>query len=75
MIETLKLSVSEGSDAVPPNARSHVVLLSGRFLDQEVALVRLNFGIDHGNDVAMKMCVRSESEMLCEAIHQIVQDA
>ena len=75
MISTLGLTVSEGSDIVPPNSRSHIVLLSGSFLDQDVALVKLNFGIDTANNVAMKMCVRSKSQQLCEAIHQIVQDA
>ena len=75
VINTLGLSVSEGSDIVPPNSRSHIVLLSGMYLDQHVALVKLNFGIDTANSVAMKMCVRSGSQQLCDAIHQIVQDA
>ena len=75
VIGTLGLAVLEGSDIVPPNSRSHVVLLSGRYLDKDFALVRLNFGIDASNDVAMKMCVRSKSELLCEAMHQTVQNA
>lgn len=38
-------------------------------------LVRMSFGIDAGNNVAMKLVVRAETMELSEAIHQIIQDA
>ncbi len=38
-------------------------------------LVRMSFGIDASNNVAMKLVVRAESFELSEAVHQIIQDA
>eukprot|EP00951_Prasinocladus_malaysianus_P049133 scaffold666341_cov50-Prasinocladus_malaysianus.AAC.1 len=65
----------EGTDVVPPNSRSHTVLMAGTFVGYKQVLVRLNFGIDGSNNVAMKLCVRSEDEDVSDAIHQIIQDA
>lgn len=75
VIGILGMVPCEGTDAVPPNSRSHTVLLSGTFVGGLQALVRMNFGIDGGNNVAMKLCVRAEDEDVSEAIHQIIQDA
>jgi coatomer protein complex subunit gamma len=71
----LGMAPAEGTDAVPPNARSHAVLLAGTVVGGARALVRLNFGIDAARNVAMKMAVRSESAEVSEAIHGIIQEA
>ncbi|KXZ54500.1 hypothetical protein GPECTOR_4g565 [Gonium pectorale] len=75
VIGILGMQPCEGSEAVPPNARSHTVLLAGIFVGYQQVLVRMSFGIDAGNNVAMKLVVRAESLELSEAIHQIIQDA
>lgn len=71
----LGMQACEGSDAVPPNARSHTLLLSGVVVGDAAVLVRLAFGIDAGRNVAMKLAVRSESPDVSEAIHAIIQEA
>mmetsp|Transcript_28720 Transcript_28720/g.80856 ORF Transcript_28720/g.80856 Transcript_28720/m.80856 type:complete len:893 (+) Transcript_28720:167-2845(+) len=75
VIGILGMQPNEGTDAVPPNSRSHTVLLSGTFVGYKQVLVRMNFGIDASSNVAMKLCVRAESEDISDAIHQIIQDA
>ncbi|GAB4819163.1 hypothetical protein N2152v2_006209 [Parachlorella kessleri] len=75
VIRILGMQACEGTDAVPPNARSHTVLLSGIVVGEVQVLVRLNFGIDMSKNVAMKLAVRSESPDVSEAIHQIIQEA
>ncbi|GIL83130.1 hypothetical protein Vretimale_11463 [Volvox reticuliferus] len=75
VIGILGMQPCEGSEAVPPNARSHTVLLAGIFVGYQQVLVRMSFGIDSTNNVAMKLVVRAESTELSEAIHQIIQDA
>ena len=72
---TLGMAPCEGSDAVPPNARSHTLLLSGVVVGEAQVLVRLAFGIDAQRNVAMKLAVRSASAEVSEAIHAIIQDA
>ena len=37
--------------------------------------VRLSFGIDASNNVAMKLVVRADSQDISDAIHTIIQDA
>lgn len=69
------LQVCEGTDAVPPNARSHSALLSGVFIGDVTSVVRLKFGIDSRREVAMHLTVRSESPEVSELVHQIIQDA
>ena len=64
----------EGTDAVPPNARSHTVLLAGEFPGGVQALVRLSFGVDAARQVAMKVVVRSADEAVADAVHRIIQD-
>lgn len=71
----LGMAACEGSEAVPPNARSHTALLSGMVVGEQQVLVRMQFGIDAGNNVAMKLIVRAETFDISEAIHQIIQDA
>lgn len=72
VITMLGMQPCEGSEAVPPNARSHTVLLAGLFVGNEQALVRLSFGIDAASQVKMKVVVRADSERLSEAVHAIV---
>lgn len=71
----LGMQACEGTDAVPPNARSHTLLLSGTVVGDVQVLVRLAFGIDATRNVAMKLAVRSESADVSEAIHAIIQEA
>ncbi|KAL4437499.1 hypothetical protein ABPG77_003480 [Micractinium sp. CCAP 211/92] len=71
----LGMQACEGTDAVPPNARSHTLLLSGTVVGDVQVLVRLAFGIDVQRNVAMKLAVRSESPEVSEAIHAIIQEA
>lgn len=56
VIGTLGMQPCEGTEAVPPNARSHTVLLAGIFLgDQQVSMWgRLWLGAGK----AVKVCVR-----------------
>ena len=57
----------EGTEAVPPNARSHTVLLAGTFVGNQSVLVRLSFGIDAGNQVCVRVCMN-----MCRAKLHIV---
>jgi coatomer protein complex subunit gamma len=69
----LGMAACDGSDAVPPNARSHTVMLSGRLVGDVPALARISFGIDLARNVAMKLVTRSDVPEVSEAIHQIIQ--
>jgi coatomer protein complex subunit gamma len=71
----LGMQPCEGTEAVPPNARSHTVLLAGQFLGDERALVRLSFGMGADGQVAMKVVSRADSEEASEAVHSIIQEA
>lgn len=75
VINILGMQPCEGSEAVPPNARSHTVLLAGVFIGHQQALVRLSFGIDGSSQVAMKLVVRAESDEIAEAVHNIIQES
>lgn len=76
VIAILGMQVCEGTDAVPPNARSHSALLSGVFIGDAASLVRLKFGIEASTrEVAMHVTVRSDSLEVSELVHQIIQDA
>ena len=37
--------------------------------------MRMSFGIDAGNQVAMKLVVRADTPEISEAVHQIIQSA
>ena len=71
----LGMQPCEGTEAVPPNARSHAVLLSGSFPGDRPALVRLLLGMDASGSVAMKVVSRAVDEGLSEAVHAIIQEA
>lgn len=73
VLGTLGMQTCEGTEAIPPNARSHQVLLSGKYIGDVLCLVRLSFGIDASRNVAMKIAVRSESPDVCDAVHQIIE--
>lgn len=75
VVATLGMQVCEGTDAVPPNARSHTSLVSGVFIGDVQVLVRLKFGIEASREVAMSVVVRSADAAVNETVHQIIQDA
>lgn len=65
----------EGTEAVPPNARSHTTLMSGTFVGDLQVLIRLSLGIDSSNNVAMKLAVRGESPTVSSIIHTIISES
>lgn len=75
VIQTLGMQPCEGTEAVPPNARSHTVLMAGIFVGNQQVLVRMSFGLDASGQVAMKLVVRADSLEISEAVHQIIQNA
>lgn len=75
VVRLMGMAACEGSDAVPPNARSHAVTLAGTVVGDAQVLVKLNFGMDAAKNVAMKMAVRSDSPETSEAVHLIIQEA
>lgn len=75
LIATLGMSPCEGTDAVPPNARSHMVLLSGKLVGDVSLLVRLSLGIDASSNVAMKLVARADSAAGSEFVHGIIANA
>lgn len=75
LIGTLGMAPCEGTDAVPPNARSHTVLLSGKLIGDVSLLVRLSLGIDAGSNVAMKLVARADSAAGSEFVHAIIANA
>ena len=75
VVRLMGMAACEGSDAVPPNARSHAAMLAGTIVGDVPVLVKLNFGIDASKNVAMKMAVRSDSPETSEAVHVIIQEA
>ena len=71
---TLGLQPCEGTDVVPPGARSHTTLLSGLFVGDIPILIQMKLGIDSSGDVAMKLTVRAEEIVLSELVHTLVSD-
>jgi coatomer protein complex subunit gamma len=65
----------EGTEAVPPNARSHTTLLSGVFVGNVTVLVRLSLGIDAASNVAMKLTVRADEGIVSDLIHMLISEA
>ena len=65
----------EGTEAVPPNSRSHSTLLSGMCVGEFQILIRMNFGIDELNNVTMKIVARSERLDISELVHKIISDS
>ncbi|XP_031479664.1 coatomer subunit gamma-2 [Nymphaea colorata] len=72
VINILGMQPCEGTEVVPGNSRSHTCLLSGLFIGNVKVLVRLSFGMDGPKQIAMKLAVRSESQEVSDAIHEIV---
>jgi coatomer protein complex subunit gamma len=75
VMQILGMTPCEGTEAVPPNARSHAVLLSGRLCGRGAVLLRMNLGIDAGGNVAMKLAARAETEDAAELVHTIISNA
>jgi coatomer protein complex subunit gamma len=75
VINILGCQPCEGTEAVPPNSRSHSTLLSGMCVGESQVLVRTNFGIDELNNVTMKITARSEQLDISELIHAIISDS
>jgi coatomer protein complex subunit gamma len=71
----LGMQPCEATEVVPPNARSHTCLLSGKFLGGVQVLVRLSVGIEAQKQVAMKLMVRSEDPAVSDIIHEIIANA
>lgn len=71
----LGMQPCEGSEAVPPNARSHTALLAGMACGFQQVLVRISFGIDAASNVAMKLVARAETRELSQAVHAIIEQA
>lgn len=74
VLETLGMYVCDGTDVIPPNARSHSVFVAGIFLGEAVCLVRLSFGIDTKKNVAMKLLARGNTIDAAEAVDLIIQE-
>ena len=73
--QILGMAPCESSEVVPPNARSHAVLLAGTYVGDIQALVRMNLGIDAAQNVAMKLTARSADPSVSDLIHQIIANA
>lgn len=71
VLESLNMAACEGSDAVPPNARSHTLLCAGSVMGLAVC-ASVKLGMDAGRNVAMKLTVRAEDEALCALVHELV---
>eukprot|EP00210_Caulerpa_lentillifera_P007221 g6908.t1 len=74
VLETLGMYVCDGTDVIPPNARSHSVFVVGVFLGDAICLVRLSFGIDTKKNVAMKLVARGSTIDAAEAVDLIIQE-
>lgn len=75
VIELLGMSVCDGTDMVPPNARSHAVSMSGTVVGDVDVFIRLQFGMSADQNVAMKVAVRADDPAFCEYVHSIIQQA
>uniref|UniRef100_A0A7S0SCE9 Coatomer subunit gamma n=1 Tax=Mantoniella antarctica TaxID=81844 RepID=A0A7S0SCE9_9CHLO len=75
VMNILGMQPCEGTEAVPPNARSHTTLLSGVFVGDVTVLIRMSLGIDAASNVAMKLTVRADELAVSELIHQLISEA
>ncbi|XP_068656175.1 coatomer subunit gamma-2-like [Aristolochia californica] len=75
VVNILGMQPCEGTETIPSNARSHTCLLSGVFIGNVKALVRLSFGVNGPKDIAMRLVVRSEDESVSKAIQDILEDS
>lgn len=74
VIAILSMHTCDGTDTVGPNARSHTLLVSGKFLGC-VVLARIQFGSQLDGNVAMKVIARAETEDVSEVLHQLIAEA
>eukprot|EP00850_Spirogloea_muscicola_P021555 SM000253S09044 [mRNA] locus=s253:58045:64400:- [translate_table: standard] len=72
VVYLLGMQPCEGTEAVPSNARSHTVLLSGIMTGYVQVLARLSFGMDAQKQVAMKLAVRAEQPSVADLVHEII---
>jgi len=70
------LAVASGSDAVPPHARSHALLLCGSVAGAGDVLVRAAFGATQDGNVMLKLAARGKggSTAAAEAVHAVIQE-
>ena len=70
------LAVASGSDAVPPHARSHALLLCGSVAGAGEVLVRAAFGATPDGSVMLKLVARGKagSTAAAEAVHAVIQE-
>ena len=69
------MSVCNGTNIIPPNARSHAVSMAGTVVGDVDVYIRMQFGMSADRNVAMKLAVRSANVAMCEAVHGIIQNA
>jgi coatomer subunit gamma len=72
MIASLGMSVAEGTDVVAPNARSHMVMLSGELCGGHRALARIQFGANPAGSVAIKATTRADDEDVSQVVQDII---
>lgn len=72
-IAHMGMFVAEGTDLVAPNARSHMLMLSGELCGGHRALQRISFGVDASGALVIKVVTRSESEDISQVLDEIVQ--
>ena len=75
LIELMGMSVCDGTNIIPPNARSHAVSMAGTVVGDVDVYIRMQFGMSADRNVAMKLAVRSANVAMCEAVHGIIQNA
>ena len=73
MIAHMGMYVAEGTDLVAPNARSHMLMLSGELCGGHRALLRISLGLDPSGGTVMKVVTRAGDSDISEVLNQIVQ--
>ena len=74
VVAILNMHPCDGTDAVGPNARSHTLLVSGKFLGATV-IARIQFGAQANGNVAMKVIARGDTEDVSDVLHQMIAEA
>lgn len=74
VLGVLGLAAAGGTDAVPPNARSHTVCVAGGLPGGVAALGRVQFGMDAARCVALKLSARGGSPDAAAAVHQVIAE-
>ena len=73
VLATLPLAACAGTDAAPPLARSHALLLAGRVAGRGQVLARVALGATPGGGVAMQVAARGAGGA-AEAVHDVVAE-